>query len=306
MRSTLAVFLACILSVCLSVHAAADFKSANPESQEAADDLKVLHRLLDEVNPPALHAALHMQSPDKFKHGVFPEDRTAIEAVYRENAPLATSIVALAKRQGSPGNLTSAAVITVVETSTRISFAATETRLTTPTPASITAGGQSTQQALSAPPPSIAVPSSISPAAAPLAPLPGVGLVSSRISFTTTNAASITIVTTINGSVVTLSPSANTNGVSTTSAATDPAPLSQTSLVIQTTTLPDGSPSTITAVTVIQVSRSAVSTAGGNAGVGSSTAPPAGLQTGLAPRSRSWGWESVGVLGGAVVFAIML
>ncbi|KAL9105132.1 MAG: hypothetical protein Q9187_008822, partial [Circinaria calcarea] len=71
--------------------------------KEALADLEAFQRLLDQVDPPALHAALHKHSPKKFEHGIFKEDRTAVEAVHREDASLATKIASLAKRQ-NPGN----------------------------------------------------------------------------------------------------------------------------------------------------------------------------------------------------------
>lgn len=67
---------------------------------EAEPNVEAFQKLLNEVDPPALHSALHEHSPKKFAHGMFREDRIAVEAIHREDPPLAQSIVMLAKRQG--------------------------------------------------------------------------------------------------------------------------------------------------------------------------------------------------------------
>ncbi|KAL8800718.1 MAG: hypothetical protein Q9223_007217 [Gallowayella weberi] len=72
--------------------------------KEAQADIEAFNRLLDQVDPPSLHAALHDYSPKKFKHGMFKEDRTAVEAIHHEQPSLASSIVAKAKRQDIPTN----------------------------------------------------------------------------------------------------------------------------------------------------------------------------------------------------------
>lgn len=68
---------------------------------EAEPNVEAFQKLLNEVDPPALHSALHEHSPKKFAHGMFREDRIAVEAIHREDPPLAQSIVILAKRQVS-------------------------------------------------------------------------------------------------------------------------------------------------------------------------------------------------------------
>jgi hypothetical protein len=57
--------------------------------------------LLDSVPEDRLHDVLHDYDPTKFKHGVFQEDRTAIEAVHRNNPAAATKLIYLAKRQSN-------------------------------------------------------------------------------------------------------------------------------------------------------------------------------------------------------------
>ena len=76
---------------------------ANDEVERQQDGAEFA-RLLDQVDPPALHSALHHLSPQKFTHGAFNEDRGAAEQIHRDDPPLATSIVALARRQDN-GNI---------------------------------------------------------------------------------------------------------------------------------------------------------------------------------------------------------
>ncbi|KAL8852196.1 MAG: hypothetical protein Q9221_002906 [Calogaya cf. arnoldii] len=77
--------------------------------KEALSDIEEFNRLLAEVDQQALHAALHNYSPKKFKHGMFKEDRTAVEAIHREQPSVASTIVAKAKRQDIPTNGTTPA-----------------------------------------------------------------------------------------------------------------------------------------------------------------------------------------------------
>ncbi|KAL1903123.1 hypothetical protein Sste5346_000407 [Sporothrix stenoceras] len=55
-------------------------------------------RLLEAVSPESLHDLLHEYLPDTYKHGVYPSEKHALEAIHRENAALATSIIQLARR----------------------------------------------------------------------------------------------------------------------------------------------------------------------------------------------------------------
>ena len=436
MPSIRSLLLSCLLLTRMSSYTNASSDTANKNDEEAKADLAAFQQLLDQVDPPALHAALHNYSPRKFKHGVFQEDRTAVEAVHRDDAPLATTIVSVAKRQDQSNNTT--AVVTVTEISTTVTEIAINPSTVAPNP--VQPSDRSTQQATPVPlpnpqtsplagspvpvlpgspsspgaPPSPGSPSaaagspnqpsaspgspnnpaspntpgspnqtpsspgspntpnspnqpSVSPGApnSPASPgqptpgpgspattaganspgqtpapgttraipsnpvpvtisgsglsVPGIGFVTSGQVITTINAAGVTVVTTIDGGVVTLggpagstptgSAGASDNGAGS-SAAGGGAGGAQTNLVLQTTTLPDGSQATITAVTVVSGAGS-LATPTGSAGAasppGTTTGPSGSLQSaGLAPRSRSWGWEVVGVMGGAVGFAIML
>ncbi|KAF8418970.1 hypothetical protein EV426DRAFT_300767 [Tirmania nivea] len=87
MHFHLAIFLALSLTSALSL--------ANPVPQEN-DSFQALVRDADDT---ALHAALHAKK--EYKHGIFPHDRHALEAVHREHAEEALQIVkfALIRRQ---------------------------------------------------------------------------------------------------------------------------------------------------------------------------------------------------------------
>lgn len=348
------------------------------KDKEALADLEAFQRLLDQVDPPALHAALHKHSPKKFEHGIFKEDRTAVEAVHREDASLATKIASLAKRQ-NPGNgssvvvTTATSIVTIPITDSIVTSPTVETTVVPPpvgpgsssdaeaTPSvvpetdttvpvgpssvvvvpvstsattvlitSTVGAGSSAAGVVSSATPSVPLgPGPISQASAvSLTPGAVISVTDSVGSMfastltpgavvTTTNAAGVTIVTTIDGGVITLSGqsgAAATNAPPVTSntvtrAPTPASPRSQTSFILQTTTLGNGVQSTITAVTVIQATDNGVVTPSGTAGVGppsGTTRGSPGLQTGLAPRSRCWGWEAVGVLGGAIGVAMVI
>ncbi|OAA54289.1 hypothetical protein SPI_08908 [Niveomyces insectorum RCEF 264] len=64
-------------------------------------------RLLEAVSPDALHSLLHQYFPDTYKHGVYPSEKSALEAIHRANAPLATSIVQLARRDSRNSTVSS-------------------------------------------------------------------------------------------------------------------------------------------------------------------------------------------------------
>ena len=414
MPSIRSLLLNCLLITRISSYAITSIPSNEKDEQEALADAAAFQKLLDQVDPPALHAALHDYSPRKFKHGVFREDRTAVEAVHRDDAPLATTIVSVAKRQEA--SLNSTAVATITEVSTTITEIVINPSTVAPNP--VQPSDRSTQQAtpVPLPNPQTSAPAGPSPSASPgspsspgspaspgspgspsspgtpaspgtpgspasasagspagsssagasnvpaspnqpsqapgapsttaagnapeqtsgpgttngvaipsvpLAPgpvsVPGIGFVTSGQVITTTNAAGVTIITTIDGGVVTLSGQGGAGGSNPTGSAAGSGSGSDstaggsggsetTALVLQTTTLPDGSQSTITAFTVVSGAGGNIATPTGSAGVaGTTTGPSGSLQSaGLAPRSRTWGWEVVGVMGGAVGFAIML
>lgn len=128
---------------------------------EAEPNVEAFQKLLNEVDPPALHSALHEHSPKKFAHGMFREDRTAVEAIHREDPPLAQSIVMLAKRQVVSNSTAQSSSLPPIATSTSsvglISGSTTLTSLTSlasptvsSTPGSATASATTKSAATSA------------------------------------------------------------------------------------------------------------------------------------------------------------
>lgn len=423
-------FVAIFLTLLISI------VSANPlvvkeKERSQVGDVDQLLQLLDQIDPPALHAALHDFSPKKFKHGVFQEDRTALKALHRVDAAAATNIISLAKRLGSADNGTSvgqqtpsstinaastttvvAAVsspVSVVTKSVASNVAPAPVGPATATSTSQPAGviGSTTTVIASTPPTTVLVTSTLPASSAGASSSPPAGSQSSSAAagaggagtpsgtpsqassaasqgstqgssggssmaagsvvtstnaagvtlvsivgggvatfgsvITTTNAAGatlvstvgggvatfgsvvtstdargLTIVSTIGGGVVTIEPSGSQGASPSTAAGSQSttapgsestsaaAQSSHTSVFLQTTTLPGGAQSTITAVTVVP--GPAAPTPSGTAGAksGTSTTAAPGLQSGGAVASRMVGWELAGLLGGAVGVAMVL
>ncbi|KAK3403552.1 hypothetical protein B0T20DRAFT_28832 [Sordaria brevicollis] len=62
--------------------------------------------LVEGASPNSLHNILHKTFPGRFQHGVWESEKQAIEAVHRDNAPLATAILRMAKRDDPSSNAT--------------------------------------------------------------------------------------------------------------------------------------------------------------------------------------------------------
>ncbi|KAL0637962.1 hypothetical protein Q9L58_003040 [Maublancomyces gigas] len=98
-----------------------------------ADQVQFLE-LAKDVPDDRLHAALHSYNDGKFKHGIFPGDRTALEAVHRERAADATALVLLAKRQSTNTTIsTTHTTTTTSSTTTRLSSSSSSSSTTTTT-----------------------------------------------------------------------------------------------------------------------------------------------------------------------------
>ncbi|KAL8729698.1 MAG: hypothetical protein Q9181_004903 [Wetmoreana brouardii] len=341
------------------------------KNNEARPDIEEFNKLLDQVDPPSLHAALHDYSPKKFKHGMFKEDRTAVEAIHKEEPSLASTIVAIAKRQvlhkrqdppsngtapatsqadGNPpatspvaGSTTDAgqppATSPVAESTTDAGRPPSNPSVATPspvgpaegsssgtpdTPTTTAGGGVSPSETASSTSPSpnepigsgsasTTSPGGNSPAAVTTSSQGGAipSLTAGQV-ITTTNAEGVTIVSTVGGGYVTLSRSSgDSSSLTSRSVATTRSSqrTSRTSTVLQTTTLPDGKQSTVTAVTVVPNSGAPGATPSGSAGAGEGTGTQGGnpaLQTGVAGKMGGMGWEIVCLLGGAVGVAMMM
>ena len=299
----------CIVLLALSAVPSA---FCNPGPVPGAD-VDNFQKLLDEVEPAKLHSALHDVSPKKFRDGIFSKDRTAVEALHRDDANLASSIVELAKRQD---NGTSPAV-PVSSPSTVEPAAGSTPSVATPAPVGpTTANAGSTTNAGSTP--VTVVSTSTSPNGATATSTPpsessGSALPTAGELITTTNAEGFTVVTTVGGGVQTIKGSASSgtlsNSITSSSSSSRHGGPSKTSISLSTATLSNGGKSTITAVTVVAGGDSAGETPSGTAGAGSPSGTAAGapgLQTGVGTKKGNvQGWLiAVGV--GALAFAATL
>ena len=282
-----------VLLAALSSTLSVDEALRREQKKEAKADADTFQKLLNQVDPPSLHAALHDFSPKKFKHGMFPEDRTAIEVIHREEPSLATGILNmahLAKRQSpdiSNGTLLSA------------NPSPTTTGRPTPVPQGPSTTSAAAEQS-STTTPSTPAPTSAVPTSSPIASSPSASETAGQV-LTTTDASGHVIVTTIGGGAVTVNPSttpSSSAGQSTVQAS------SKTSTVVRTSTLPDGSQSTMTSITVVAANTPAETPTGaaGATTTGAKSSP--GLQTAEAP-ARAFGMEMALVFGAAAAVALL-
>ncbi|KAI9046655.1 hypothetical protein LZ554_009397 [Drepanopeziza brunnea f. sp. 'monogermtubi'] len=99
-RSLFALFLIALLAITLvSASHGHDIARATHSTEEK----QIFQEMLNSVDPQALRGVL-LAATEKYKHGVFQEDRKAMEALHQENAEAATYLLELAKRQS--GNTT--------------------------------------------------------------------------------------------------------------------------------------------------------------------------------------------------------
>ena len=66
----------------------------NRDAQESA-----FRNLLKNASPDVLHRLLHAYFPERYRHGVYESEDEALEAVRADDAPLATTMAQMAKRQ---------------------------------------------------------------------------------------------------------------------------------------------------------------------------------------------------------------
>ena len=302
--------------------------------RDASTDTEIFQQLLDQVDPPALHSLLHNYSPKEFKHGMFREDRTAVEEIHRDNPPLAASIVSLAKRQvvnnvttsnppAAPPSSTSIVTDLNPSASNPNQISASERVTPVPEPGAQTTIGLTITPSASGsntPAPTDTKQPSSTDSAAGLSTLSSISsaneAATSRTAgsvFTITNSFGVVIVTTVGGGFRTVAsvstPATATEAASTVSVSGSTTTIrpSQTSAVLHTSTLPNGSQSVVTAITVVG-GGSEAGTPTGSAGVASSgtgTAAPR-LQTGIAVRTGGVLKEMLCMVGGAVGVAMMM
>lgn len=306
-----------ILSI---LHSYALANPSNPDivereaAPEAAPNTETFQRLLDEVDPPALHLLLHEHSPKKFAHGMFREDRVAVEAIHREDPPLAESIVSLAKRQAATnGTAQSSPSPTAAPSTTpvvlnpsasnpnQISNTARVTPFVSPAVSLISsttsAPGSVTALTTTGPAPSSAV-SSVTQSAAQTS-----SSTAGQIS-TITNSFGVVIITTIGGGAITVSSVSLTQVTSAKISASIAVP-TRTSFAVQTSTLSNGSQSLVTQTTVFSASVLAPTLTGTAGPQESSTSAPK-LQTGAAARTGYVMKEMLCLLGGAFGVAMLM
>jgi hypothetical protein len=323
--------------------------------QDSSSDTRAtsFQELLNSVSDASLHDVL-INVYKKYKQGVFPEDRMAMQAVHDDNATIATSLVELARRQNT--NVTSVTVadsstangvvVPTTETATVIRTSGTDTVVvvnteTMDTPVQTTDPVQTTTPQVSSDPPSerssvlIPVPSSdnvqsvlssplpVSSQPASVSPSPSTqanptsqakltpssqapgqtsanGGATSGEATAASSPSATTLIKTLSSTFTSASPGqtgASASGAANFAVSTES---SSTQQIVYTTTLPDGSPSTVTSYTIILASEQA-STPGV---AGSTVTGSPGLQNGAVDGTRPTGMGLVGSLAAALVFVI--
>lgn len=272
---------------------------------EAAPNAETFQKLLNEVDPPALHLLLHEHSPKKFAHGMFREDRVAVEAIHREDPPLAESIVSLAKRQGvtngtaqsSPASPAAPSTTPAVLNPYQISNTARVTPFASPAVGSISsttsAPDSATATTTTAPAPSSAAPSITQSNAKTSSSTAGQGS-------TITNSHGVLVVTTISGSSITVASNPLTQVSSSKISATTTVP-ARTSVAVRTSTLSNGSQSLVTQITVFSAS-----VPGASPTVQESSTLAPSLQPGAAARTGSVMKAVLCLFGGALGLAVLM
>lgn len=127
-------------------------RNAEPVVQDSPE-IESFRELLNSLEPAALHEILHEHLKEKYQHGVYQEDRKAMEVVHEQNAGVAIQLIELAKRQ-TPGNGTTTtaspsntvvSTSVVVGTSTAPTSSVVVTRTSSAAPTSATSTGQTVQ-----------------------------------------------------------------------------------------------------------------------------------------------------------------
>lgn len=262
-----------------------------------------------DINAASLHGALHALSA-KFRHGIFPTDLDAAEALQGEE-PTIASLIKLAKRQDNATASSAAPVPTVttapeptsepatssaVETSETSSESSVEpTTSAQPTETSASSTSETSASSTS----SASVPTETSSTVSTqTTPQPTTATTTSSTA-QTTKSETTSVPSTLSTTKSTSSTSTSTTThKTTTSARTTEHTSLTTSTSKSTTTMPDGSQSTITSITVItpEATGSPSGTAAGKPG----------LQTNAAALPTGMAREIVAMVGGAVVVAMAL
>lgn len=281
---------------------------------EAAPNAETFQKLLSEVDLPALHLLLHEHSPKKFAHGMFREDSIAVEAIHREDPPLAESIVSLAKRQGITNGTAQSSPASPAAPSTtpdvlnplasnpnQISNTARVTPFASPAVVLISsttsAPDSATATTTTAPEPSSAAPSITQSLTKTSSGTAGQGS-------TITNSFGVLVVTTIGGSPSTVVSDSLTQVSSSQISATTTVP-ARTSVAVRTSTMSNGSQSLVTQITVFSASALGTNPTGTASAQGSSTLAPS-LQPGAAARTGTVMKAVLCLFGGALGLAVLM
>jgi hypothetical protein len=102
----------------LGLVSAASNNARQPAALAVSEEQAKFQDLLNSVEPGCLHEVLHQFMGSKYKHGVYQEDKTAMEALHQSNAEAAHSLIELAKRQGGTSSSNGSATTTTVPDST--------------------------------------------------------------------------------------------------------------------------------------------------------------------------------------------
>jgi hypothetical protein len=264
-----------------------------------------LQEALADIKATSFHDALHALSA-KFRHGIFPTDLHAAEALQGEEPAIAT-LIRLAKRQNnataSPETTTSVAGVTTSQAVTEptTSEANPTTSASTGEPTTSAQPTTTAEPTTSASSSSSTTTRSVSSDTTTTEPTTTASVPSTTQSAQTTHSTTTSVPSTLTTAASTSSSSSSTtNGHSTTSTThTTQNTSSYTSTYKSTTTMADGSVSTITSITIVHP------TATGSSEGSGSTARP-GLQTGGASRTTDLTREVVAIIGGAVMVAMVL
>ncbi|KAH8820043.1 hypothetical protein F5884DRAFT_34685 [Xylogone sp. PMI_703] len=241
-----------------------------------SDQQRDFQSLLDSVSPSSLHDILHKHLKDKFKHGVYSEDKAALEAVHKTNAAAATSLVELAKRQSGPtGNGT-------------VSSPPTSSSVPPPPPSSTPTSTPSSE----APPPSSTTTTTPPPTSSQAPP---------------STTPSTTPPTTSTSSSVSSSATSTPTSTPTPSSAPPPASTPDntptqrftTSKVIVTSTLPGGEVSTVTELTIVAATGDSTASAPSKASISASLQSDKNVASSL--KSQGPGIIILGIAGMALL-----
>ncbi|CAG8961836.1 hypothetical protein HYFRA_00014012 [Hymenoscyphus fraxineus] len=275
--------------------------------------------LLNSLDPSILHEILHEHLKEKYQHGVYQEDKKAMEVVHQQNAEVAITLIELAKRQ-APGNgtvtlsagpptTTTVSITGTPPTSSVIVISTSSVAVPTSAPPSSSAVQPSQPSQTQAPPTSVQQPTSATrPSSTEVPSQPGSTTQATGTSSERPSQSSITNVGTTSTSQATSS-ALTPSSLPTTSNSREPpstsAPSPTTATVPQSsitqqvvfkTTLANGSQSFVTSVTVVPAQQPEQTGAASKTESGS-----ASLQTNAAQKN---GYEMRAALLGAVGMAV--